>query len=260
MQFKQWQNDQSPRHQLDSVAQSDPYSLVDKNLPKVTVSPENLDLIQFNHCLVLPSSLKWLLPKSIINLTHIGVISGTLQNDNNTDPQSMKIVSGMYDTEDSITRSSTEEFLMNYNLWKLQDTVIVIIEENEMKYPTIVTNFMTRQLAQLIGNVCERTILVNSDRLTELKTLTDLIPPEFITGSITNLILSLKDKSAKVLVVPAEGPSGFEKYNFNVVDSLVDEMSKLLCSYPSQTDYYVSECIKLWKLDGCTTTQGGLYI
>ena len=139
MQFKQWQNDQSPRHQLDSVAQSDTYSLVDKNLPKVTVSPENLDLIQFNHCLVLPSSLKWLLPKSIINLTHIGVISGTLQNDNNTDPQSMKTVSGMYVTEDSITGSSTEEFLINYNLWKLQDTVIVIIEENEMKYPTIVT-------------------------------------------------------------------------------------------------------------------------
>lgn len=51
----------------------------------------------------------------------------------------MKIVSGMYDTEDSITGSSTEEFLINYNLWKLQDTVIVIIEENEMKYPTIVT-------------------------------------------------------------------------------------------------------------------------
>lgn len=51
----------------------------------------------------------------------------------------MKTVSGMYVTEDSITGSSTEEFLINYNLWKLQDTVIVIIEENEMKYPTIVT-------------------------------------------------------------------------------------------------------------------------
>lgn len=172
---------------------------------------------------------------------------------------SMKPVPGMYDTEDHII-NSTEQFVIKYNLWKLQDTLIAIIDENEVKYPAIVSNFMTRELAQLIGGIEDMTVLVNSDRLTDLKNLSDLVPPEFITGSITNILLALPKKDAKVIVVPSEGPIGFEKYNFTVVDALVDEMSTLLCSYPSQTDYYVTECLKLWKLDGCTTTQGGLYI
>lgn len=239
------------------MVQSDPYSLVNKTTPTVTIEPESLDISPYNHCIVLPTSLKWLLPKSIINLVHIGIISGTLSNMNEW--ESMKPVPGMYDTEEHMI-NSTEQFVIHYNLWRLEDTLIAIIDENEVKYPAIVTNFMTRNLAQLLRDIKDITILVNSDKITELKQLSYLVPPEFITGSITNFILALPRKELKVIVVPSEGPIGFEKYNFPTVDALVDEMSKLLCSYPSQTEYYVSECLKLWKLDECTTTQGGLYI
>lgn len=239
------------------MVHSNPYSLLDKGIPKISLTPSNLNLSPYSHCIVLPVSLKWLLPKSIINLQHIGRVSGSLLN--NEDWNSTETVVGLYETDERIDYME-EQFTVTYNLWKIEDTLIILIEENELKYPTIVTNFMTRYLSSLIKGIDDMTILVNSDRLTQLKTLPELSPPEFITGSITNLILGLSKKTGKVLVVPSEGPIGFEKYNLTTVDVLVEKMSALLCSYPAQTDFYISECLKLWKSDGCTSTQGGLYI
>lgn len=238
------------------MAHSDPTSLADLPEPKVELNPPLLNFDGFNHCILLPRSLKWLLPKSVVHFVHLGQIHGSLSNEHNR--SDTKPILGLYETEEPKKFSSN--YSVEFNIWKVEDTIIILIDENEIKYPTILTNFLTKSLASLIKHIPDIVVLINSDRVSELKKLKDLVPPEFVAGSISNLIINLPDEKLNVLVVPSEGPVGFEKYNINTVDGLLDEMSQLLCSYPAQTSFYIHESMKLWKLDGCTSTQGGLYL
>lgn len=245
-----------PRHQLDTIDNAnnfDTSSLHFKNEPSIFLTEEIPSDI--SQVVILPNSLRWLLPSTVITLTLVSKLIGTLL----VETGKNSTIDGDFNFLEYIESRdiSSQEIQLVYPIYRTnKDLIIIFIPENDLKYPTILQNYLIKSLSDIIKNF-QSTILINCDKILELKTLSQLKPPEFISGSVSRLVMELLpfDK-LETIIIPSEGMNGFEKINADIVDSLV-ELMKQKFNFPIN---YSAECYRYWKLENGTQGQCGLYI
>ncbi|AMD22052.1 HGL288Wp [Eremothecium sinecaudum] len=258
--FKQWYSDHIPRHQVDSINYSDPNSLLLNAEPEVNISNEITR--KYSKGFVVPYSMSWLFPPDVIHLQEISEISATLKQNVGASSRDVQdnLNGQFYEVE---SKPTAKEVCLSYKLYEYNDTLIVIVLEDDMKYPPILHNYLSEIVAKVLREATSSlTILVNSDHVTGVKSLEELEPPEFIKGAVAALVLSLlghcggPDSKDSYILVQSEGPNGFEKHNIAVVDDLIGHMASTL----SQPADYVSSTYNCWKMHAGSQFQGGLYL
>lgn len=233
----------------------DPHSLLAGAEPQVEFSGKLGE--RYSAALVVPSTLSWLMPPEMVQLTPVAQLVGTLTQAGGGECATRLVAADQFYEAD--VPQAERHVRVAYQLYERgPGQLVVVVEENDLKYPPIVHNRLAQQLAEKLRAVgAETTVLVNSDKSTGVKDLEELVPPEFITGALAALVCALAPSGAgRVLVVQSEGPHGFEKHNLTVVDALVERVRQILDQPPE----YVAACTRHWKLQAGSQFQGGLYL
>ncbi|CAI4046391.1 hypothetical protein SKDZ_12G2340 [Saccharomyces kudriavzevii ZP591] len=276
MLFKQWNDLPEPRHQLD-------FPEISKNLqslefcpiPRVEL-PQDLDVSQYSTIIITTKIMNPLFPKNLLQLTSIGEVKSSLTVKNSSPTQSTDAYSWNYDENfpnevDPISGSETSketQYNFSFPIYSFGETLLFSIEENFINISPIFGNMISRSIvSQLIKTSPEIIVIGNSDRISNMKKMTKsectLQPPEFITGFIGSVLTQLiigenKGMNFKCLIVPSEGPNGFEKISLSDMGSLIDVCSQWLGFDHSK---YSQECYRLWRCDSAAIgAQSGLYI
>ncbi|QID86774.1 proteasome chaperone 1 [Saccharomyces pastorianus] len=277
MLFKQWNDLPEPRHQLD-------FPEISKNLQSLEVCPvptveisQDLDVSQYSRVVVTTKIMNPLFPKNLLKLISIGEIKTSLMVKESNPVQSTDTHSWNYDENfpneidpDSRTATSNEETLYNFSfpIYSFGKTLLFSIEENFINISPIFGNMISRSIVSQLAKTSPDIIIIGtSDRISNMKIMTEdectLQPPEFVTGFIGSALTQLitgpnKGIKFKCLVVPSEGPNGFEKFSLSDMGSLID-----VCSQWFGLDHskYSEECHRLWRCDSAAFgAQSGLYI
>ena len=276
MKFKQWNDLPEPKHLLDFPEISNNLqSLEVCPVPKVEF-PQDLDVSQYSTVVITTKIMNPLFPKNLLQLTSIGEIKTTLTVKNSPPLQPSGEHSWNYDEnfpnevdpdqKSAISDETTYGF--SFPIYSFGKTLLFSMEENFISISPIFGNMISRSIiSQLVKSSPDIIVIGTSDKINGMKITTKdectLQPPEFITGFIGSVLTQLivganKGMKFKCLVVPSEGPNGFEKLSLSDMGSLVD-----LCGQWLGFDHskYADECYRLWRCDSAAIgAQSGLYI
>lgn len=248
-------------------------SLQSLSLPTVTI-PDDIDFNQFSKIFLTTKLMNPLFPKKFLNLTELGFIETALslseQNDEEME-HSWNFNENFPNEFDPSGRMPNiqRSFDFKFPIYHIpnNNTLLISIDENFLKFSPIFANVLAKSLVARIKNSKQICILGACDKIVNPKRLTKddcaLTPPEFVTGFIGALFseIILNDvTNFESVVVPSEGPTGFEKISVNIMDDLVD---LFINEWSDEIDFkrYYDECHRYWKFDGAAmSTQSGLYI
>ena len=147
------------------------------------------------------------------------------------------------------------------------NSLLIIIDENFLKFSPIFDNVIARELVAQLKGMSQVTLLGASDKVCKFRRLTSrdcsLKPPEFITGFIGSLMYELlmnQMENFEAIVVPSEGPVGFEKLTTSDMQQLMTVVAEKLAG-AVDAKVYLEECYRHWKSEGAaSSTLSGLYI
>lgn len=266
-------------------------SLQSLSLPTVDW-PENLQIEQFDSVFITTTTMEPLFHSVGLNSNIVGSLKTSLifsakkdkLDSNNKTNCEENLHSWNYDenfpNEFDPAVANTDDLKLkdwkfNFPLYQIslngKSSLIISINENFLKISTIFTNTIANSLIdKLISFKNEIFVIGCSERIYNSKQISvnncTLQPPEFITGFIgsilTKLIQNLNTKF-NAIVLPSEGPIGFEKINIVMMDEVIDWIINKWCQMDSNFDIlnYRNDCHRLWKLQGNTINlQSGLYI
>ncbi|CAI4035115.1 hypothetical protein SMKI_12G2550 [Saccharomyces mikatae IFO 1815] len=276
MLFKQWNEIPEPRHLLDFPEISkNLHSLEACPVPKVEL-PQDLDVSQYSTVVITTKIMNPLFPKNLLQLIAVGKIETTLTVVNSGSVQSTGDHSWNFDENfpnevDPVPRgamSDETKYDFSFPIYSFGKTLLFSIEENFLSISPIFGNMISRCIvSRLVESSPEIIVIGTSDKIANMKVMTkdecSLKPPEFITGFIGSVLTQLvggvnKGMKFKCLVVPSEGPNGYEKLSLSDMGSLVS-----LCGQWLGFDHssYHEECYRLWRCDSAAIgAQSGLYI
>ena len=168
---------------------------------------------------------------------------------------------------DEITSERSYAFEFPIHAIPNNNSALLVVDENFLNLSPIFDNVLAKKLISVLSQNSRVFVLGTSDRISGIKRLesvdSTLSPPEFIGGFIgrlfSNLILN-DSVNFNSIVVPSEGPTGFEKISQESMDELLSTMSAEW-STDIDSNAYTEECRRCWRYDGAAmSTQSGLYI
>ncbi|CCD25262.1 Pba1p NDAI_0E04450 [Naumovozyma dairenensis CBS 421] len=174
-----------------------------------------------------------------------------------------------FDPSDKDMKSSEKSYDFNFPIFAIDRTLVISIQENFLKISPIFSNVISQTLVQALPLNKEILILGTSDRVAVMRKISNEIdtlePPEFVTGFIGSLITELNLHNAKynfdAIIVPSEGPTGFEKLNLTIMQDLIDIFKNEWNYLNIDSKVYTEQCYRHWKLAGAAIgAQSGLYI
>jgi len=250
-------------------------SLQSLPLPTVTL-PTELDLKDYDIVYITTKVMNPLFPKKFLNIKEIGSIRMALSFEESglsEGSYSWNFNENFPNEFDPATNEKNEEnqksFSFEFPLFYIpnNNSLLISIDENFLKLSPIFDNILAKKLASLLSD-CKKTFVIGaSDRIMNSKAITasvcDLNPPEFVSGFIGSLISNAAVRSVSnfsSIIVPSEGPTGFEKISLETMNVLVHALMNQWNSGIDTQKYY-EECNKYWRFDGSAmSTQSGLYI
>ncbi|SMN19875.1 similar to Saccharomyces cerevisiae YLR199C PBA1 Protein involved in 20S proteasome assembly [Maudiozyma saulgeensis] len=276
MLFKQWNELSIPRHELDyPILTSKEESLQSLPLPTVSI-PINLNLKDYDAVYITTKLMNPLFPKKFLNIKEVGSIKMALSFEEtglNEGNYSWNFNENFPEEFDPASQEENEEikksFSFEFPLFHIpnNNSLLISIDENFLKLSPIFDNVLAKELANLLVDCKYIFVIGTSDRVMDSKSITcsvcNLNPPEFVSGFIGSLISNLAIQPVSnfsSIIVPSEGPTGFEKISLETMNELVhtfmDQWNNEI-----DTQKYYEECNKYWRFDGSAmSTQSGLYI
>ncbi|CCF60760.1 hypothetical protein KAFR_0L01500 [Kazachstania africana CBS 2517] len=279
MLFKQWNELVEPRHQLDSpVILKNEESLQESPLPQVEI-PSTVNFSDYKKIILTTKVMNPLFPKNLLKMEDLGNIETTLllteskMTDDEQNHYSWDFNENFPNEFNPSMESATgnNNFSFKFPIYRISstDTLLISIDENFLKVSPIFLNLISKKLTSSINNDKSSILLLGaSDKISNnIKTVTNkncsINPPEFITGFIGSLLYELLEigtDNFECIIVPSEGPIGFEKLSLSTMEELINQFFHELGSQMDFKTYY-DECHRNWKLEGsATSTQSGLYI
>ncbi|CCE63781.1 hypothetical protein TPHA_0F03000 [Tetrapisispora phaffii CBS 4417] len=282
MLFKQWNDLAEPRHQLMSPSLSTNIeSLQLQNIPEVSMT--NLKYEDFENVIVTTKTMNALFPNKTLNLTKVGELSSSLVLNENEKVPTAEHYSWDYKEnfpnevdiysqeaiESEIGSNESKKYNFQIPIMAYDKTLLISIEENFIKMSPIFSNLTAEKILKVILTFCNSNIgiltLGTSDRVAAIRKLTPenstLVAPEFITGFVGSFIsqlVILEVPNYKAVIVPSEGPIGFEKLSIETISELIDICKENLNINDPK---YSNESHRLWKVAGSAMgAQTGLYI
>lgn len=255
-------------------------SLQASPIPKVlfpSIAFQNYEKIIITTQLMNP-----LFPEKLIESKNLGKIETQLtltedQNAVNEDGHSWNFNENFpneFDPDNEDRENQQQAFNFEFPVFAVGKVVIISIQDNFLKISPIFSNIISKKLIEQLPRTIKPLILGSSDRIASVKEINDhtctLVPPEFITGFIASLLTELTIHNETLqngenkfqfdaILVPSEGPLGFEKLNLTVIQDLIDLFKE---EWPNlDPKVYAEESYRNWKLAGSVLgAQSGLYI
>ena len=254
------------------------------SLPTVTITPTNVNFNEFSQIILTTKVMKSLFPSDMLNLTTIGTLRASLKlelaknteldqihshNDELYGLEFVRLSSATATVQDTTDSSLKRTYSFDFPIFSVPNanSLLIIIDENFLKFSPIFDNVIARELVTRIKGMTQITLLGASDKIYKFRRLTlrdcPLNPPEFITGFIGSLMCELimnQMENFEAIVVPSEGPVGFEKLATSDMQQLVSAVADRLAG-AVDARVYSEECYKHWRSEGvASSTLSGLYI
>lgn len=262
-------------------------------LPLPTVEwPVDLQINQFDSIFITTTVMEPLFNSHELNLQEIGslrtsLLFNGLNNDRKPRGHEEAVHSWNYDEnfpnefDPAVTQNNQNDLkLSNWNflfpIYQVQlngkSSLIISINENFLKISTIFINSIANSLVDKLTSFTNKIYVIGcSERIYNSKKINStnctLQPPEFITGFIGSILTKLIAKDSilnfSAVMLPSEGPIGFEKLNIvmmdEIIDWIIDKWMQMDANF--NISNYRDDCHRLWKLQGNTINlQSGLYI
>lgn len=241
-------------------------------LPLPQIRLPNLDFSKYDKIILTTKVMSPLFPHKVLSIQSLGDLSAELKIENRTTTSE----SHTWDFNENIpfeanaeTEAGEKLYTFNFPVNYIPDinSLLIVIDDNFMKFPQIFSNAIARVLVERSCQVKNIILLGASDKISSAQKLTPeestLIPPEFITdfiGSVLSELIIKECSNFEAIVVPSEGPTGFEKLSTTTMQNLINEFAKLFTTN-IDIEKYLSECSRNWRLESAgTSTQSGLYI
>lgn len=279
MLFKQWNELSTPRHELDyPILSSKEESLQSLPLPIVGL-PSDLDLNNYDTLYITTKVMHPLFPKKFLQLKDIGSIKMSLTFEENSNGNEGKYSWNFNenfpnefdpapnsDNSEDIRKSFSFEFPIMHI--PNNNSLLISIDENFLKLSPIFDNVLAKKLSSILNDKIKTLIIGTSDKIMSTKKISreycDLNPPEFVSGFIgaliSNVVADQSTSNFGSIIIPSEGPTGFEKISLETMNELVHIFMDQWNESIDKKKYY-EECNRFWRFDGSAmSTQSGLYI
>ena len=279
MLFKQWNELSTPRHELDyPILSSKEESLQSLPLPIVEL-PSDLNLNNYETLYITTKVMHPLFPKKFLQLKDIGSIKMSLtfeeNNNGNECKYSWNFNENFPNEFDPAPKSENNEeirksFSFEFPIMHIpnNNSLLISIDENFLKLSPIFDNILAKKLSSILNDKMKTLIIGTSDKIMNTKNISkeycDLNPPEFVSGFIgaliSDIIAEQSTSNFESIIIPSEGPTGFEKISLETMNELVHIFMDQWNESIDKKKYY-EECNRFWRFDGSAmSTQSGLYI